>query len=203
MPTLEEQIKALEEQLKLREKQVTDQNSYITKLESQTKQGQPNAQGGQTVDPVVQRYLEKKMRMDTIEEGVHQIKIDYAPEEFDAVHPDLLAFLNANMKKENTTVGFVVDAFDLLYGRAKKNKAHAIHQIGKATPPSGTPASTNDKAIQSAQAKALESTPPVIAGNDGTPGIPPAGTQQPVSNTNEAFKTLKNKFGQSGGGRFQ
>lgn len=207
MPTLEEyekQLESLKEDLKKREKQVADQNSYITKLEAsraQVSNAQPQA-SAPAVDPAVQQYIERKMRDDTIAEATVEIQKNFKKEEFDAVFPDLLIFLKANMKKASTTVPFVVDAFDLLYARALKNKEHAIHKIGKAATQSDTPVASNGKTISAVQEQALKNSPPVISTNDGTvSGLPESSSQ--VKNTKDAFSALKSRFNNQGGNKFQ
>jgi hypothetical protein len=202
---LEKQLDALKKDLERREKQVADQNSYITKLESSRAQvsNAPQQQSTPAVDPAVQQYIERKMRDDTIAEATVEIQRAFKKEEFDAVFPDLLAFLKANMKKSNTTVPFIVDAFDLLYARALKNKDHVIHKNGKNGAPTETPtAQTNSQMINSVQQQTLKNTPPIISPKDGTPsGLPETSTQ--VKNTKDAFSALKGKFNGAGGNKFQ
>lgn len=202
---LEKQLEALKKDLEKREKQVKDQNSYITELEArraQVSNAQPQPSGPAT-DPAVQQYIERKMRDDTIAEATVEIQRSFKKEEFDAVFPDLLAFLKANMKKSNTTVGFVVDAFDLLYARALKNKEHGIHKIGKSGTPTETPnAQTNSNVINQVQQQTLKNTPPIISPKDGIPsGVPEPSTK--VKDTKDAFSALKSKFNGAGGNKFQ
>ncbi len=202
---LEKQLEALKKDLDKREKQVKDQNSYITELEArraQVSNAQPQASAPAT-DPAVQQYIERKMRDDTIAEATVEIQRSFKKEEFDVVFPDLLAFLKANMKKSNTTVGFVVDAFDLLYARALKNKEHGIHKIGKSGTPTETPnTQTNSNVINQVQQQTLKNTPPTISPKDGIPsGLPEPSTK--VKDTKDAFSALKSKFNGAGGNRFQ
>lgn len=202
---LEKQLEALKKDLDKREKQVKDQNSYITQLESSRAQmsNAPQQPSAPAVDPSVQAYIERKMRDDTVAEATVEILKSFKKEEFDAVFPDLLAFLKVNMKKSNTTQGFVVDAFDLLYARALKNKEHAIHKIGKSGTPTETPiAQTNGKVISSVQEQTLKNTPPIISPKDGTPSAVPE-TGQQVKNTKDAFSALKTRFNGAGGNKFQ
>jgi hypothetical protein len=202
---LEKQLDALKKDLERREKQVADQNSYITKLESSRAQvsNAPQQPSVQATDPAVQQYIERKMRDDTIAEATVEIQKAFKKEEFDAVFPDLLAFLKVNMKKSNTTAPFVIDAFDLLYARALKNKEHAIHKIGKSGTPTETPnAQTNAQVINSVQQQTLKNTPPIISPKDGTPsGLPETSNQ--VRSTKDAFSALKSKFNGAGGNKFQ
>lgn len=201
---LEKQLEALKKDLEKKEKQVKDQNSYITDLEArraQVSNAQPQA-SAPAIDPAVQQYLERKMRDDTIAEATVEIQKHFKKEEFDAVFPDLLAFVKANMKKGNTTAAFVIDAFDLLFARALKNKEHAIHKIGKSTPPSETPVATNGKQVDNVQKQTLKNTPPVISTNDGTVSGVPESTSQ-VKSTKDAFNSLKSRFNNTGGNKFQ
>jgi len=201
---LEKQLEALKKDLEKKEKQVKDQNSYITDLEArraQVSNAQPQA-SVPAIDPAVQQYLERKMRDDTIAEATVEIQKHFKKEEFDAVFPDLLAFVKVNMKKGNTTAAFVIDAFDLLYARALKNKEHAIHKIGKSTPPSETPVATNGKQVDNVQKQTLKNTPPVISTNDGTVSGVPESTSQ-VKSTKDAFNSLKSRFNNTGGNKFQ
>jgi hypothetical protein len=206
MPTVEEleaKFETLKKELEKREKQVADQNSYITKLEAsraQVSNAQPQP-SAQAVDPTVQKYIERKMRIDTIEEAVLEIKRFYPIKEFEAVYPDLIAFLDKNMRKENTTVNFVVDAFDLMYGRAVKNKDHALHQVGKAGAPTSTP-ETNSSVVATANEQAIKALAPTISPQDGTSGtLPDNGLQ--VKDTKDAFAALKTKFNNVGRNKFQ
>lgn len=206
MPTVEElekQFETLKEELKKREKQIADQNSYITKLEAGRAQVSNATQqpSGSAVDPTVQKYIERKMRIDTIEEAVSEIKRSYSASEFEAVYPDLIAFLDKNMRKENTTVNFVVDAFDLMYGRAARNKEHALHKIGKAGAPTSTP-ETNSNVVATANEQAIKALAPTISPQDGTSGtLPDTGSQ--VKDTKDAFASLKSRFNTAGRNKFQ
>lgn len=201
----EKQLEALKEDLKKREKQIADQNSYITKLEASRAQvsNAPSQANVPAVDPTVQKYIERKMRIDTIEEAVVLIKQAFSQEEFDAVYPDLIAFLDKNMKRESTTVQFVVDAFDLMYGRAVKNKEHALSKLlGKAGTPTGTPVKDNSSVVAAANEQAMKSLAPTIAPQDGVGGNVPDSPVQ-YKDTKDAFQALRGKFNQAGRNKFQ
>lgn len=199
-------LEELEKQLASERKKVADQNSYITKLESGRAQGSnaPTQASVPTVDPALQQYLEKKMREEVIAEATVEIKRSFSQAEVDAVMPDLLAFLKANMNRKNTTAGFIVDAFDLLYARAIKNKEHVIHKIGKSGTPTETPTKveTNAKVLSAVQEQTLKNTPPVISPNDGAAGSPPEPSTN-VKSTKDAFTALKSRFNNVGGNKFQ
>lgn len=207
----EEEYKAkiaeLEKANKQYEANIAKQNSYITKLEAKANNSEPAQQVGYTptgVNPSVQAYLEKSMRRDVITEAKGLIKQEISEEVYNAVEPDFLAFLDKNLKNENCTTAYVVDAFSLVMGRALRNKEHAINKIGKGTqtPPATPTQTTNSSQVQAVQ-NTIISTPPVMGTKDisAVSGIPePNGN--PVNSTKDAFKNLKARFNNLGGNRF-
>lgn len=188
-------------------KMISDQNSYITKLETQLKEkaSNPAAAG---LDPTTAKYLEKNMRRDVISEASEKIIEAVGKEVFDAIKPDYEAFLTSNMDKAHTTVEFAVDAFNLVYGRCLAKKDHPIHNIGKGgANPTATPtpieAGTNSQSVATVQ-NILAGQPPVMTGKDSNAGTGIPGTQgEPVKNTRDAFARFKNRVNSAGGGRFQ
>jgi hypothetical protein len=189
---------------------IRNQNSYTTKLETQLKDlsSKNNTPNGTGVDSITAKYLEKNMRRDVIAEAETAIKKDISVEVFNAVQGDWLEFLDKAMSKEKTTVDFAVDAFSLIYGRCMRKKDHPVNQIGKAATPSGTPdnkvaTGTNEQAIQGVQ-NILKQQPPVMTGSDAnaSTGMPTPGEVQ-VKNTRDAFASLKSRFAQNGGNKFQ
>lgn len=187
------------------QKVINDQNKYIGQLETQLKAGSNNT--STKPDDVTMRYLEKNMRRDVIAEAVAEIKKDVSEEVYKAVEPDFLEFLEKNMKKENTTVGFCTDAFSLVYGKCLRKKDHPVNQIGKDTNPQVvTPATagTNGQAVAQVNS-ILQNQPPVITDKDqasgSVTGLPNTGVQ--VKNTRDAFSSLKNRFANNGGSKFQ
>lgn len=186
------------------QKVINDQNKYIGQLETQLKS---NTNNSAKPDDVTMKYLEKNMRRDVIAEAVEEIKKDVSEEVYKAVEADYLEFLNKNMKKENTTVGFCTDAFSLVYGSCLRKKDHPVNQIGKGTNPQvATPTTpgTNGQSVASVNS-ILQNQPPVITDKDqasgSVTGLPNTGTQ--VKNTREAFSSLKNRFANNGAGKFQ
>ena len=186
------------------QKVINDQNKYIGQLETQLKAGSNNTSA--KPDDVTMRYLEKNMRRDVIAEAVAEIKKDVSEEVYKAVEPDFLDFLEKNMKKENTTVGFCADAFSLVYGKCLRKKDHPVHQIGKDTnPQTVTPTTTGTNGTSVATVNSiLYNQPPVITDRDqasgSITGLPNTGTQ--VKNTRDAFSSLKNRFANNGAGKF-
>ena len=221
--TLEEAQAQLEAMTKERDEALADnkqlkenisrQNSYITKLESKTNSTNiESAQKSTTptvdtrFDPAVQAYLEKNMKRDAIEEAKAMIKTEITEEMYKAVEPDFMAFLDKNLKKENCTTAYIVDAFSLVMGRALRNKEHPINKIGKgmATPPATPTQTTNSSQVQSVQNTILNNTtPPVMTNKDvGAASGMPSGNGVQHQTTKDAVKSLKERFANMGGNRF-
>lgn len=205
--TLEEALSSVADSEKRAfiEKMIKDQNSYITKLESQLKATpQPSVQT--STNDVTMKYLEKNMRRDVIAEAKQKILASISPEVYAAVEPDYLDFLDKKMSREYTTVEYAVDAFALVLGRCMSNKDHAVNKIGKAAPPGDTPkptqAGTNGQAVADVQ-NILKGTAPVMTGKDAgsQTGMPNVGGQ-PIKNTKDAFSALKNRFASQGENKF-
>lgn len=191
------------------QKMVSDQNSYITKLETQLREqkatGNPGApaKGG---DDITQAYIRKKMREEVIANATAVIVAAYGQDVFNAVKPDFDAFLEANMKPENTRDDYVIDAFNLVYGRCYAKKDHPVHQVGKTVNPNGTPApqvGTNGQQVAAVQ-NVISGQPPVMSGTDASAGQGLPGVQgTPVKSTKDAFARLKDRVANSGGNKFQ
>ena len=206
-----ERDEALADNKQLKEN-ISRQNSYITKLENKQNSNIESAQKSATptadtrFDPVVQAYLEKNMKRDAIEEAKVMIKQEITEEMFKAVEPDFNAFLDKNLKKENCTTAYIVDAFSLVMGRALRNKEHAINKIGKgtATPPVTPTPTTNSSNVQAVQNTILNNTtPPVMTNKDvGAASGMPAGNGNQHQTTRDAFKSLKDRFANIGGNKF-
>lgn len=185
------------------QKVINDQNKYVGQLEAQLKAtNNPQAKP----DDVTMAYLEKNMRRDVIAEAVAEIKKDVSEEVYTAIEPDFMEFLNKNMKKENTTVGFCTDAFSLVYGKCLRKKDHPVNQIGKGTNPQvATPTTPNTNGPSVAAVNSiLQNQPPVITDKDQSSGaamgLPNTGQQ--VKNTRDAFTSLKNRFSNNGANKF-
>ncbi len=192
------------------QKMTSDQNSYITRLETQLRelkaQGNPGATS--TGDSITQEYIRKKMREEVITKATSLIIDAVGKPVFEAVKPDFDAFLEKNMKPENTREDYVVDAFNLVYGRCLTKKDHPVHQVGKtAANPGGTPtptnAGTNGQQVAQVQ-NVIAGQPPVMSGTDSSAGQGVPGTHgEPVKNTRDAFARLKERVANNGGNRFQ
>lgn len=189
---------------------ISKQNSYITKLEARNNSSEPaqkpaSSTADNRFDPAVQAYLEKNMKRDAIEEAKVQIKQEVTEEMYKAVEPDFISFLNNNLKKENCTTAYIIDAFSLVMGRALRNKEHPINKIGKGTQtPTATPTqTTNSQDVQAVQNTILNNTtPPVMSNKDsGAASGMPNGNAQ-LNSTKDAFKSLKNRFANLGGNKF-
>jgi len=198
--TLEEALKKIQEletELTTERKKVSDQNSYITKLEAQVN-NKPN-EGGSGQDPIIQAYIERKMREDVLAQAVSLIKSEVSDEEYKAIEPDFLDFLEKNMKKANTKVEYIMDAFSLVWGRCLRKKDHPIHKVKAATPSGTTPQGTNVQT--SGNVPPIVTQPPGITDGDGG-STPPPSTETRIANTKDAFSALKKKMGTIGGNRF-
>lgn len=187
------------------EKQVSDQNSYITKLENKAKQGD-----GMT--PEVKKFVFNQMAEKMKSKVVKKIKEEVDPKYFDAVEPDFEAFLEKHLREDTLNEAYIIDAFNLVWGRAMRKKDHPIHQVDKADTPDGTSADNkggsnagnpNPKKTEG-QGNPSQQTPPTIspedsgAGGSGAPDSEPV----PIKSTKESFNALKEKVKEFGGGRF-
>lgn len=193
-------------------KQVKDQNSHITKIEQENKNLAQN-KGNDNVhqDPTVTAYLKRKMREDVTAQAVQKImEVVPSKEVFEAIKPDLDTFLDKNMKESNTTEAYIIDAFNLLWGRAMTNKDHPVHSVGKAQTPSGTPseqtpvnkAGQNTDQIAQVQKTLQQNSPSPINDADGGGGNVPDQGKTPMKTTKDAMKNLRARFQQHGGNRF-
>lgn len=206
-----ERDEALADNKQLKEN-ISRQNSYITKLENRNSTNIESAQKSTNptvdtrFDPAVQAYLEKNMKRDAIEEAKITIKSEITDEMYKAVEPDFMAFLEKNLKKENCTTAYIVDAFSLVMGRALRNKEHPINKVGKGTttPPATPTQTTNSPNVQAVQNTILNNTtPPVMSNKDvGAASGMPAGNGAQHQTTKDAFKSLKNRFANMGGQKF-
>ena len=181
------------------DKMIKDQNSYITKLEAQLKAPKQQDNQPNSMDKVAFQYLEQKMKEDVIGTAEKTILESIDAKMYEAVKPDWLEFLKANMDTAHTTVDYAIDAFNLVLGRCLRIKDHAVNNIGKGTTPNPTPivqqAGTNAEGVQKVQAL-VHGTPPTITDKDiviqpGMPGPKP----EPVKNTKSAFDSFKSKLG--------
>ncbi len=204
--TLEEaqaKIAELEAENSKLQAQVKNQNSYITKLEAQTK-GAPNNPGGNSnnLDPVTQKYLEKNMIKDTIAEAKENIVKQVGIEIYNAIEPDLTTWLKANMKIQNCTVEFVEDSFNLIYGRCFRNKEHKIHEvIGKGSNPQVvTPTQPPQTPVTPTNPTVLNQ-PPVINSKDGFPSTPPQ--PQTTKSKKDIFSDFSRRIAAGGSNPFQ
>ena len=203
-----QRIKDLEDQLNVEKQNTTKltenqskQNSYITKLEEKAnKQEQSNTPAQQVaLDPNVTKYLARKMREDTIADAMNTIRTSVSQEEIVVLEPDLMKFLNETMNSSNTSVAYITDAFNLIYGRAMRNKTHAIHQANKTSQQSPT----QQQIVQNAN-QLVRQTPPVMSNRDTSAVQTPPATpgSNPISSTRDAFDRFKNKLSFQGENKF-
>lgn len=190
------------------EKMVGDQNSYITKLETQLKEQKATGTSGKLAgDDITQAYIRKKMREEVISKATAVIVASVGQEIFDAVKADYEAFLEKNMTPANTTEDYAVDAFNLVYGRCFAKKDHPVHQVGKGANPGATPApqaaGTNGQQVAAVQ-QVIAGQPPVMTGSDVNAGQGIPGVQgEKVKSTKDAFSRFKDRIKSNGGNKFQ
>jgi hypothetical protein len=157
-------------------------------------------------DDITQAYIRKKMREEVIANATNTIVSAYGQDVFNAVKPDFDIFLEKNMRPENTKEDYVIDAFNLVYGRCFAKKDHPVHQVGKTVNPNGTPApqvGTNGQQVAAVQ-NVISGQPPVMSGTDASAGQGLPGVQgTPVKDTRDAFTRLKDRIAKSGGNKFQ
>jgi len=191
------------------QKVIGDQNSYATKLEAQIAElkkapAQTQAQG---TDDITRKYLEDNMKRDITNQAIAIIKTNYGDAIVDACMTDYLEFLKSNMTLKNTTVEYATDAFNLVYGRCFAKKDHPVHNVGKASSPSGTPSpqtAGNNAAVVQQVASIINGQPPVMNPNDQSAGQGLPGTQGvQVKNTRDAFSAFKDRLRQGGSSKFQ
>lgn len=197
------------------EEMTKNQNSYITKLETQLKDLQakgpgqaPQPQAGG--DDVTKKYILRKMRDDVIAEAKAAIVSSYGEDVYAAVAKEYGEFLEKNMSVERTNKEYAIDAFNLVFGRCMADKSHPIHQaIGKgAANPGATPnppaaAGTNGNQVAAVQ-NVIAGQPTVMTGDDQGAGRGLPGTQgTPVKDTRDAFARLKERTQKAGSGKFQ
>jgi hypothetical protein len=214
---LEEQKKTIEELAKRNEtleKNQKEQNSYITKLETQL-QGfkSSSAQPGNPVSPQLSQpltsYLQKNMKKDTIEEALALIaQQGTGADVIDCIKPELMKFLEETMTIDRTKVSYVTDAFHLIYGKAMSNKDHAIHKLGQAgtkenKPPVSQPASQVAGQQDIAQQLRDRIVPTMTPADVNAAQTPPLqNPNEQIKTTKDAVNSFKRRIINAGGNRF-
>ena len=201
----------MKKQLEQANENIKKQNQYITKLEGQRGQAAPTAAPETKADApqgqkdVYQRFIEDQMREKALEKAIAYIKANVTEEEYKAVEPDFKAFLDKNMTIQNTTQEFIVDAYNLVVGRARMIKDHAINQIGKGSTPAATPTPPTNGATIATVQSVIANQPPVMSDKDksAASGTPLPNAQQGIKSTKDAFANLRNTFAGAGGNKYQ
>lgn len=193
------------------EKITSDQNSYITKLETQLKdlkaQGAARPQAGE--DDVTKQYIIRKMREEVISKAIAQIVDSYGNDVYQAIAKEYGEFLDKNMTPERANLEYAVDAFNLVFGRCCAIKDHPVHQaLGKgAANPGATPQAsiggTNGPSVAAVQ-NVIAGQPQVMTGDDQNAGHGLPGVQgEKVKDTKDAFTRFKERVQKAGSGKFQ
>lgn len=202
----------LKAQLDQANENIKKQNQYITKLEGQRGGAAPTpapeapkATAQQGHKDVYQRFIEDQMREKALDKAIAYIKSHVSEEEYKAIEPDFLAFIQQNMTVQNTTQEFIVDAFNLVMGRARMVKDHAINQIGKGSTPAATPTPPTNGATIAAVQSVIANQPPVMSDKDksAATGAQLPNVPQGVRSTKDAFANLRKTFAGAGGNKYQ
>lgn len=186
----------------------SQQNSYITKLEEKINKMETaisnasNAVNTTDLNSPAMDYVRKFMRKNVEEEGYAKCKSMVTPEQYATLEKELKDFVKAYMNETNLSVEYMVDAFNLIYGRALNNHEHGIHAIGKSTQPTTTPP-TNVKSLS--EMKELFTAPQMTtvdnSASSDLPGSQPSTAN--IRNTDEAMKAFRNRLTNMGANRFQ
>lgn len=212
------ELEGLKSQIKQLEENQKNQNSYITKLEEKTKQvpiTSPNP-----IDMDITRYVQKNMKKDTINEAMAIIAQSVPNEVVECLKPELNKFLDNTMTIEKTKVSYVIDAFNLIRGRALSDVNHPINQIGKPTAaqpenkpqagvqpqPQPQPQQTGNLSYAQRLAMSMGSPPPVgvptMTPSDMNAAQTPPTEAQPITSTKDAMKNFKNRVMFGGANKF-
>ena len=213
----EDDIKKMQEEIEAKNAEIaklqsekskneSNQNSYITKLENEVKglkdtlEGISKTAANPQLDPSVVKYFKEQMVKDVKARAFAQITEKVGEETFKQLKQELEDFLTTTLNSDNTHEGYIVDAFNLIYGRAITNGTLSIitPQVEEA----------EEQADERTPAEILQSykdTPPIITNTDSSassdqPGSNPQTNQ--IRNTDEAIKSLKSKFMNLGNDRF-
>jgi hypothetical protein len=178
---LENRMKELESENKKLTENISNQNSYITKLEDQVKKAQEDSSrkstpASNTLDPKLEKiyqHAEKSFLREVVSEAEQAIIAQLGLPVYEAIKPDFKAFLDKNLNSTNAELNYILSAFDLVLGRAYKNKEHAVHKVGM-DPKQVTPPTTPN------QNKPTQRVG-VMTPNDNQSGI--LGTQNPAGQT--------------------
>lgn len=186
--TPDERVKQLEQELTVEREKIKNQNSYITKLE----QSKGEKGNGLVEDPAFVAYWQSKMREDVTAKGLQEILTTVDAQTVETLKPELLAFLEANMTLDNTNVEYVVDAFSLVYGRALRNKDHAIHAAKKPSADDANKGTDSHREMLNKVNSLVDKTPMTEEDNSAFKDVP--NPEIVPKSTKEAFKNWRSKF---------
>jgi hypothetical protein len=149
---IKKELEALKEEKETLEKNQKEQNSYITKIESELKAykekekptpqnpaPQPSATNLDSHSKVVLEYAGKRFMQDVVDEASQGIILQVGQEVYEALKKDFKEFLDKNLTIDKADVKYILQSFNLVYGRAMTNKEHPIHQVFNKDPKKQTP----------------------------------------------------------------
>ena len=183
------------------ETQRSNQNSYITKLEGKIRVAENNTTAiKEAVNKTPQKdypdeiveYFQKVRREDYVRDAKTEIVSRVGEEVFNIFETELMDFLKKYMSNNTMSVKYIVDSFDLIYGRAMSNKDHAIHKLNTKSQPVVTQTMVPNTSALNAQMNTLVTN--VMTPDDSNAGGAPVIKAQPIANTKDAMNKLKDKF---------
>lgn len=184
----------LEKEVETLKKNASEQNSYITKLEQSKQKAQEEdpkkgAPASLQLDPKLDRifqHAERSFLRELTKEAEAALILQVGQAVYDAVKTDFEDFLNKNLKTSNAELSYVLSAFDLVLGRAIKNKEHAVHKAFSVDPTKQTQPINNQRTPNQ---KVSTMTPDDrVAGQLGNPN--PNTQGETPRNTREAWKNF-------------
>lgn len=184
----------LEKEVETLKKNASEQNSYITKLEQSKQKAQEEdpkkgAPASLQLDPKLDRifqHAERSFLRELTKEAEAALILQVGQAVYDAVKTDFEDFLNKNLKTSNAELSYVLSAFDLVLGRAIKNKEHAVHKAFSVDPTKQTqPINTQRTPNQKVSTMTPDDR---VAGQLGNPN--PNTQGETPRNTREAWKNF-------------
>jgi len=198
--TIEEQLAKAQADLEAEQLKVKNQNSHITKIETENKRlkNSPAPTQPKVKNSAYEDYTRNKWRQSVIVDALTSLIPLYSAPRVEVMRTEVNEYAMKHMVEENTTQAYVVSVFELLFGRAMGNPQHAIHQVKVepvkpvvATPIPGTPVPTPTKPLH-------ETLPPhVMSPSDPSPagaGNIPPGTPPTYKNVKDSFSALKGRI---------
>lgn len=180
----------------------SNQNAYITKLEETKTSLQSSldaikiAADKPSLDPAITTYFKKKYTEDFANEGKANIRSNVGEDIFNILEPELNAFLKTSMTETNASIKFVIDAFNLLLGRAYSNPEHAIHKLEEGA--------SSTQAQPQPEAQVVKTPfPTTMTNEDRGAGTPVPQKSVAAKDTKQAFTLFEDKLRNLGSNKFE